>query len=104
MCYWCSVSLLAWGVLSLTGIYWHPLHASSAATICLAVGTGCVAGWCRHRTQHCAITGPLFLIAGMVFLFAEIGAFIVNPRWVWSIVAIATGIALFVEWRSGVVS
>jgi hypothetical protein len=30
MCYWFVASLIAWGVLSLIGIYWRPLHASSA--------------------------------------------------------------------------
>jgi hypothetical protein len=63
MCYWFAASLIAWGVLSLVGIYWHPLHALSAATILFAMAIGCVANWLRNRTFHCGITGPLFLIA-----------------------------------------
>ena len=43
MCYWLVVSLLAWGVLSLIGIYWQPLHASSAVVCLFAMAIGCFA-------------------------------------------------------------
>jgi len=60
VCYWFTVSLVAWGLLSLIGIYWRPLRALSPATILFAMAIGCVANWQRNRTLHCAITGPLF--------------------------------------------
>jgi hypothetical protein len=44
LCYWFIVSLMAWGVLSLVGIYWRPLHASSAAACLFAMAIGCLAG------------------------------------------------------------
>jgi hypothetical protein len=28
---------------------------------------GCLANWLRNRSFHCAITAPLFLIAGIAF-------------------------------------
>jgi len=28
---------------------------------------GCLANWLKNRSFHCAITGPLFLVAGLVF-------------------------------------
>lgn len=103
--YWCSVSLLAWGALSLVGIYWHPLHASSAVTICLAVAIGCAVNWFRNRTLHCAITGPAFLIAGTIFLLSDMGLWAINSRLVWPFVAVVTGISFSLEWlyasRSG---
>lgn len=99
MCYWCVVSFLAWGVLSVIGIWWYPLHSSSAATICLAVEIGCLFNWLRNRTLHCAITGPLFFVGGAVFLLSSVGALNVNPGIIWPILAILTGIAFFVEWR-----
>ena len=68
ICYWFAASLIAWGVLSFMGIFWRPLHGSSAVTILFAMAIGCVANWLRNHTFHCAITGPLFLIAGLVFL------------------------------------
>ena len=57
--YWFAASLIAWGALSPIGLYWHPLHASAAVTILLALAIGCFANWVRNRTFHCALTGPL---------------------------------------------
>lgn len=99
MCYWFSVSLIAWGALSVVGIFWCPLHASAASTILLAAAIGCFANWHRNRTFHCAITGPLFLIAGLVFLLAGEGAFQVDPSWIWPFVLVGAGIAFLLEWR-----
>src|SRR5260370_9470177 len=72
MCYWLTASLIAWGVLSLIGIYWRPLHALSAPTTLFAMAIGCAANWFRNRTFHCAITGPLFLVAAVVFLLSDV--------------------------------
>ncbi len=99
MCYWFIVSLIAWGVLSLLGIYWRPLHASSAAACLFAVAIGCLANWLKNRSFHCAITGPLFLIAGVAFLLAGVGVIHVNTLLVWQFVLIGTGIAFLLEWR-----
>ena len=99
ICYWLVASLLAWGVLSLIGIYWHPLHASSAATCLLAMAIGCFANWLRNRTLHCAITGPLFLIAAVVFLLSDVSMFHVNSILVWPFVLIGVAVAFLLEWR-----
>ena len=99
ICYWFSVSLIAWGVLSLIGIVWHPLHALSASTILFAAAIGCFANWHRNRTYHCAITGPLFLVTGLVFMFAGMGVFRVDPSWIWLVVLVGVGIAFLLEWR-----
>jgi hypothetical protein len=99
ICYWFAASLIAWGVLSLVGMYWHPLHASSATTILFAMAIGCVANWSKNRTLHCAITGPLFLIAGVVFLLSSVSMAHVSSLAVWPIVFIGVGIAFLLEWR-----
>jgi hypothetical protein len=96
--YWCASSLVAWGVLSLVGIYWHPLHALSAVTILFAMAIGCAANWYRNRTFHCAITGPVFLIAGFVFLLPDVATFEGNNSWVWPFVLIGVGLAFVLEW------
>ena len=98
ICYWFAVSLIAWGVLSVIGIYWRPLHAS-AATCLLAMAIGCFANWIRNRTYHCAVTGPIFLIAGVVFVFSGAGIVHVNALWVWPFVLIGVGVAFLLEWR-----
>lgn len=97
--YWFIVSLIAWGVLSLIGIYWRPLHASPAAACFGGMAIGCLANWHRNRSFHCAITGPLFLIAGVVFLLSGERMIHFNTLWVWRFVLIGVGIAFLLEWR-----
>jgi hypothetical protein len=99
ICYWFAASLIAWGVLSLIGIYWRPLHALSAATILFAMAIGCAANWLRHRTFHCGVTGPLFLIAAVVFLLSDIRMAHVNGILVWPFVFVGVAIAFLLEWR-----
>ena len=98
LCYWFAVSLIAWGVLSFVGIYWRPLHTSSGAACLFAMAVGCLANWFRNRSFHCAITGPLFLLAGVVFLLSDARVAGVHTKWVWPIVVIGTGIAFLLEW------
>jgi len=86
MCYWFAASLIAWGVLGLIGFYWRPLHALSAATILFAMAIGCIANRFRNRTLHCTITGPLFLIAAVVFLLSDVSMAHVNSFFVWPFV------------------
>jgi hypothetical protein len=99
MCYWFMVSLIAWGGLSLIGIYWRPLHAPSAVACLFAAAIGCLANWRQNRSFHCAITGPLFLIAGVVFLLSGVGMIQLNTLWVWPFVFIGVSIAFLLEWR-----
>ena len=66
ICYWFIVSLLAWGVLSLSRKSRERARCGSSEATCLfAMAIGCFANWLRNRTFHCAITGPLFLIGGV---------------------------------------
>src|SRR5690348_15938823 len=73
--YWLVASLASWFVIGLTGIYWHPLRFLSAAAILFALAAGCFANWFRNRTLHCAMTGPLFLIAGLLPLLSGLLSF-----------------------------
>lgn len=99
ICYWFVASLIAWGLLSLVGIYWWHFRALSATTIYLAMAAGCVANWLRNRTLHCGITAPLFLMAGLVSLLSEMRVIDVDARLVWPFVLLGVGIAFLLEWR-----
>lgn len=99
ICYWFIVSLVAWGVLSLVGFFWPPLHAPSASACLFAMAIGCFANWIRNRSFHCAITGPLFLIGGIVFVLSGERLLRANTNWVWTFVLVGTGIAFLLEWR-----
>ena len=99
MCYWGMVSLAAWGLLSLAGLVWHPLHATSAATILFAAAIGCFANWVKNRTYHCSITAWIFLAGAAMFLLTENGVIQIEPHIVWPFVAIGTAISFILEWR-----
>jgi hypothetical protein len=99
MCYWCAASLIAWGALSLIGVYWSRLKGFSASTMLFAMSIGCGANWLRNRTLHCVVTGPIFLVAGIFFLLSDLrmGRF-VEPL-IWPFVFIGVSIAFLLEWR-----
>jgi hypothetical protein len=99
MCYWCVVSAAAWGLLSLVGLVWLPLHARSAATILFAAAIGCFANWIKNRTYHCSITAWIFLAGAVVFLLTDTGLIQIEPRFVWPFVAIGIAISFILEWR-----
>jgi hypothetical protein len=61
----------------------------------------CLANWLRNRSFHCTITGPLFLIGGVVFLLSGVRMIHVNTLWVWPSVLIGIGIAFLLEQRYG---
>jgi len=97
ICYWLMVSVAAWAVLAIIGRFWNPLHGSSAATCLLAMAVGCFANALKNRTYHCMLTGPLFLIAGILLLSSNLTH--VKRILIWSGVIVGTGIAFWLEWR-----
>lgn len=99
MRYWFAALLIAWGVLGVAGIYWYPLHWYSAPTILFGAGIGCIANWLKHRSFHCAVTAPLFLIAAILFLVDSLGIARVNVSLVWSLLFVGTGVAFLLEWK-----
>jgi len=99
ICYWFGASLIAWGILSFAELYWHPLRWYAASTALLAMGIGCVANWSRNRSFHCAITAPLFLIAGVLFALGDLGLLRVNASFVWLLVLFGTITSFALEWR-----
>lgn len=98
MCYWFVVSLIAWAVLNVIGVYWQSLHASSDSTVLFAMAIGCTANWVKNRSFHCGITAPLFFLAATVFLLSpRMTRF--QASFVWACVVIGTTVAFFLEWR-----
>ena len=97
VCYWLIASLTGWAVFATIGMFWHPLHATSAVTCLLAMALGCFANAFKNRTYLCVLTGPLFLIGAVLLLSS--GLTHIKPALVWTVVLIGTGIALLLEWR-----
>ncbi len=63
------------------------------------MAVGCLANWLKNRSFHCAITGPLFLVAGVAFLLAVVRLVHINSHYVWWSVVIGIGIAFLLESR-----
>lgn len=99
MCYWFAAALIAWGGLALIGVYWHPLRASSSASVFLAMAIGCSANFLRNRTFHCVIAAPLFLVVGILLLLSDVNVIQLNRAWLWPAVLVGVGIAFLLEWH-----
>ena len=56
---------------------------------------------CTTPMVHCAITGPLFLIGGVMFLLSGVRMIQVDTRWVWPVLLIGIGVAFLLEWLYG---
>jgi hypothetical protein len=62
---------------------------------------GCLANWVRNRSFHCAITGPLFLIGGIMFLLSGARIVHLDTRWIWPVLLAGIGVAFVLEWLYG---
>jgi hypothetical protein len=94
ICFWLIASLGAWTVLATIGMFWHPLHATSAVTCLLAVAVGCLANAFRNRTYHCILAGPLNSVT-LVRLDARHASFGLDSRSCWDRNCVLPGVALF---------
>ena len=97
-CCWLIISLAAWAVLAFTGIFWRPLHPSSAATCLLAMSVGCFVNAFKNRAHHRFITGPLFLIAAILLLSADPNH--IKPNLIWMGVLAGAGTTFLLDWRN----
>jgi hypothetical protein len=93
------VSLMAWGLLSLVGLLWHPLRATSSVTILFAGAIGCFANWNKNRTFHCSISGWILLAGATAFLLTDTGVIRIEARFVWAFVVVGTLLSFILEWR-----
>src|ERR671923_1864011 len=99
ICYWFAISLVSWAILSLVGLYWHPLRPLGAPAIMFAIAIGCFAYWIKNRTFHCGITGPLFLIVAVLLLLSETRVIHIGTAFMWPTVLLGSAIAFLLEWR-----
>jgi putative Mn2+ efflux pump MntP len=62
---------------------------------------GCLANWHRNSCFHCAITGLLFLIGGVMFLLSAVRMIHVDTHWVGPVLLIGIGVAFLRKWLYG---
>jgi hypothetical protein len=69
-------------------------------TILLALGAACVINFGRHRTLHCGLTGPLFVIGAAAAALIEADAWRFDMRILWGAILLGVAGAFAIEWRS----
>ena len=84
----------------LLAMAWPAVRPFDDALIMLAIGAGCAANFGCHRTMHCGITAPLFLVGAAAAAFIEAGAWPVSMSVIWGLMVAGVAIAFFLEWRA----
>lgn len=57
--------------------------------------------WIKHRSFHCQITAPLFLIAGILFLLLPESVIHADAAWVWVVVMVGVVTGFLLEFQYG---
>ncbi len=98
--YWAGMFLLLYGAGILLGIIWPAVRQFGDTLILAALGAACFLNFARNRTLHCALTGPVFLLAAGVAALVEVGIWSLDLLAVWGVVLAAVGLAFIIEWRT----
>jgi hypothetical protein len=100
MFFWGAAFVLLYIVGILLRSVWPAINPYGDTLILVALGTACFLNFGRHRTLHCGITGPVFLLAAIVAALVEAERWSLDLSVVWGIVLIAVGVAFVIEWRT----
>ena len=98
------IGLLLWGlpiILLVVGAIWAEARVWLWTPALLTAGAACIANAARCRRVHCYLTGPLYLLGGMVTLLR--GLDIVPLPWSWIGYGLLGGtfLAYIPEWIRG---
>lgn len=83
----------------LLAIYLLHLQSYQTTALFAALGLACVTNAVRHRTFHCFITGPFFLLAALAFALGTAGVWKIPTGVLWIAVAIVVCVAFLLERR-----
>jgi hypothetical protein len=92
--------VLLYGGGLLLGTAWPAVLRFSDTMLLLALAGACFVNFARNRTLHCAITGPLFLLAALAAAAIEAGAWTLDWSVLWGVVLVGVGVAFLIEWRT----
>lgn len=98
--YWAVAFVLLYGAGVILGSLWPGFQPYGDALILTALAGACFINFGRHRTLHCGLTGPLFLLGALVVALIESGVWRIDSRVVWGIVLVGVGVAFIIEWRT----
>ncbi len=100
MGFWAAMFGLFYGASLLLGAIWPGLRQYGDTVMLTALAAACFMNFGRHRTLHCGLTGPLFLVAAIVALLTEAGLWNVDHAMLWGVVAAGVAVAFLIEWRT----
>src|SRR5215831_8446041 len=66
MCFWAATFVLVYGAGLLVRSLWPALQPFGDTLLLGSLGAACFINFTRNRTLHCGLTGPLFVVAGLV--------------------------------------
>jgi hypothetical protein len=100
MVYWGAAFALLYVMELLLRSVWPAINPYGDTLILVALGGACFLNFGRHRTLHCGITGPVFLLAAIVAALVEAQRWSLDLSVVWGVVLMAVGAAFVIEWRT----
>ena len=100
MGFWGVAFLLVYGAGLLAGSFWPAVGHYGDTVILASLGVACFANFARHRTLHCGLSGPVFVLGALGAAAVEAGVLDLDLRLVCGIVLAAVAGALFIEWRT----
>jgi hypothetical protein len=100
MCFWTAMFVLIYGAGLLLTSALPAIRPFGDTLILVALAAACLITFSRHRTLHCGITGPLFLLGAAVAGLIEAGVWRFDRAVVWGLILVGVGIAFVIEWRT----
>jgi hypothetical protein len=100
MCFWTAMFVLIYGAGLLLTSALPAIRPFGDTLILVALAAACLITFSRHRTLHCGITGPLFLLGAAAAGSIEAGVWRFDRAVVWGLILVGVGIAFVIEWRT----
>jgi SAM-dependent methyltransferase len=100
MGFWAAMFVLIYGIGLLLRSVSPVIEPFADTVILVALAAACVINFSHHRSLHCGITGPLFVLGAMAAGLIEAGAWQFDMAIVWAVVLLGVGLAFVIEWRT----
>jgi len=100
MCFWAVIFAALYVVTLLLRIVWPSLAGYGDTLVLAAMGGACFVNFQVNRTLHCALTGPVFVVAAAVTALEDARIWLLDMALVWSIMVAAVALAFLIEWRA----
>jgi hypothetical protein len=95
----CGLAFSVFYAVGLAVIFSLHLGKYQLTVLFAALGLSCIATFIRNRTFHCVVTGPVFLIAAILFALGAAGIWKIRTGLLWVVVGIVVCAAFCLERR-----